>query len=190
MARLSTTRIILTSILLLMLGMAARPALAGDEVRYTKVNIHAQSKNAEIARASYANYTDPGAGHVVVPAGTKILITDKSRKSFTFTYDDGQKEVIFEYHEPRMQMSLDAYLDKITSATPVSFAGLSELDRKGIAEGKALPGMTRDGVMAALGYPATHRTPSLDAKTWIYWTNRFKTIGVEFDDKGKVKAIH
>jgi len=177
------------TLLLTLFACSVQPVFAADEVRYTKVNIHTQSKNAGTARASYANYTDPGAGHVIVPAGTKIVVTDKSRKSFTFTYEDGKNEVLFEFHQPRMGMSLDEYLDKITSAEPVSLSGLSELDRKGVAEGKAKIGMSRDGVMAALGYPATHKTPSLESKTWIYWTNRFRSIAVEFDDKGKVKAV-
>jgi len=185
----SARKSIFFTLLLTLFACSIQPVFAADEVRYTKVNIHTQSKNAGTARASYANYTDPGAGHVIVPAGTKIVVTDKSRKSFTFTYEDGKNEVLFEFHQPRMGMSLDEYLDKITSAEPVSLSGLSELDRKGVAEGKAKLGMSRDGVMTALGYPATHKTPSLEAKTWIYWTNRFRSIAVEFDDKGKVKTV-
>jgi len=187
-ANLSTKISIIFSLLALLTCLAVQSASA-DEIRYSRINIHTQKKDSNTAKASYANYTRPGAGHVIVPAGTKIAITDKARKSFTFTYDDGKQEVIFEYHEPRMGMSLDEYLDKITSAEPVSQSGLSELDRKGVAEGKALVGMSRDGVMTALGYPATHKTPSLQAKTWIYWTNRFGTVAVDFDDQGIVKAV-
>jgi outer membrane protein assembly factor BamE (lipoprotein component of BamABCDE complex) len=65
----------------------------------------------------------------------------------------------------------------------------SELDRKGIAEGKAYVGMTKPGVMTALGYPATHRTPSPDANTWVYWRNRFGTMTVQFDDRGIVTSV-
>ncbi|GAB4554747.1 MAG: hypothetical protein Tsb0017_07200 [Geothermobacteraceae bacterium] len=164
-------------------------AISAKEYRYLKVNIHAQAKTAKVARASYANYTNPGAGHIIIPVGTKVLIKDKSRKRIVFSYDDDKKEIIFEYHAPRMGMNVDQYLEKITSPNPVSLEGFSELDRKGIAEGKALAGMTREGVMAALGYPAAHRTPSLDAPTWIYWTNRFGTLAVDFDKNGKVQDV-
>lgn len=189
MTGLNAKTSIIFSLLILLLGMAAQPAAADDEIRYNKFNIHAQSKNANLAKASYANYTNPGAGHIIIPAGTKIVISDKSRKSFTFTYDEGQIKVIYDFHGPRMGMRLDEYLEKITSAEPVTLSGLSALDRKGVAEGKGLVGMSREGVMAALGYPAIHKTPSLDSKTWIYWTNRFGTIAVDFDDQGKVKAV-
>ena len=44
--------------------------------------------------------------------------------------------------------------------------------------------MTKNGVRIALGYPAAHRTPSLENNSWIYWHNRFGTKVIEFDRKG------
>lgn len=173
----------------LLLATVAQPVFAKDEARYTKYNSHTQSKDGKTYKASYANYTNPGQGHVIIPAGTEILIIDKSRKSFTFKFDNGTKKVIYEFHKKRMGMSLDEYLGKITSIEPVSFEGLSAQDKKGLAEGKAYKGMSRDGVLCALGYPATHRTPSLDSTSWIYWTNRFGTIAVDFDAQGLVSGM-
>lgn len=160
---------------------------------YTRYNIHVQEqarRNGDLVyRASYANYTDPGSGHIIIPAGSKIEITKTNRKEFNFRVPEKDIEVAFEYHEPRMGMSVGEYIKKITSEAPVSTADLSKTDRQGIAEGKALVGMSREGVMTALGYPAAHRTPSLDASTYVYWTNRFKTVGVDFDANGKVKNV-
>lgn len=86
-------------------------------------------------------------------------------------------------------MSVDEYIDLITSTEPTSLKGLSKLDKKGVAEGKAIKGMTRKGVMAALGYPATHRTPSPDSDTWVYWTNRYGTVAIEFGSGDTVVNI-
>ncbi len=166
-----------------------QPALAKDEVRYTKNNIHSQTRDGNTYKASYANYTAPGDGHLVIPAGSKIVLKKKNRKGFRFTFADGSKKGVFEYHAPRMQMSIDEYLDIITSAKPTSLSGLSKVDLKGVKSGKALVGMSRKGVMAALGYPAAHKTPSLESSTWIYWANRFRTVGVDFDANGKVKKV-
>jgi len=189
MTKFATRNAIFLGILYLLLGLFLQPVFADEEIRYTKYNIHTQSKDAKISKASYANYTNPGQGHEIVPAGSEILITDKSRKSFTFTYNNGSKKVIYEFHKKRMGMSLDEYLDKITSAEPTSHTGLSKEDKKGIAEGKAYKGMSREGVLVALGYPATHRTPSLDSTSWTYWTNRFGTIVVVFDTQGLVSEV-
>jgi hypothetical protein len=162
---------------------------AGDDVRYTKYNVHTQAKGSKLLNASYANYTRPGNGHYVIPAGTAITMLRKSGKEFKFRINGDGREVRFLFHEPRMEMSVEEYIEKITSAQPVSLKKLSALDRKGVAEGKALVGMTREGVMTALGYPATHKTPSPKSPTWTYWTNRFGTLVVDFDDRGKVRAV-
>lgn len=180
----------LTLLLLCLLVLVfTQSAVAQGEPRFTKYNIHTQSKDATTFKASYANYTSPGAGHVIIPIGTEIHITKQGRRGFVFTYDNGNKKVTFEYHKQRMGMSMDEYIELITSSKSVSYTGLSKQDKKGIADGKAYKGMTRKGVMAALGYPAVHKTPSLDAKTWVYWANRFKTIGVDFNDQGKVFQV-
>ncbi len=174
---------------LVLLGVFVVGASA-EEIRYTKVNIHAQLKDAKIAMASYANYTNPGGGHIVIPVGTEIRIIKKSKKRFDFTYNETGQVVRFEFHVPRMGMTVDEYLDKITSAAPYKPSGMSKLDMQGIKEGKALVGMTKAGVMAALGYPAAHKTPSPEANLWTYWTNRFVTMTVDFDANGKVKAVN
>ena len=169
--------------------MFSQSTLAQDGSRFTKYNIHTQGKDATTFKASYANYTDPGTGHVIIPLGTEIQVTKHGWRGFVFTYDSGSKKVTFEYHKKRMGMGMDEYIELITTPKTVSYSGLSKQDKKGIADGKAYKGMTRKGVMAALGYPAVHKTPSLDSKTWVYWTNRFRTIAVDFDDHGKVSRV-
>lgn len=171
--------------------LSSVPAWA--ESVFLKYNVHTQLKvgrnGEQNFNASYANYTNPGSGHVVIPAGSEIAILKTSRKEFSFSVTADGKVVDFEFHEPRMGMSVGQYIERITSPAPVSFDGFSEQDRAGIAAGKASPGMTKEGVMSALGYPAAHRTPSLESSTWVYWTNRFKTIAVEFDQQGIVKSL-
>ena len=49
--------------------------------------------------------------------------------------------------------------------------------------------MSKEGVILAIGYPPVHKTVSLEGKTWKYWTNRFNTFDVIFDDTGKVESI-
>jgi len=168
-------------------------SFAAAETLFTKYNIHVQEQMSRsgqpVYKASYANYTDPGEGHQIIPAGAKITVLKKNRKGFEFRHESDQKVVNFEFHEPRMKMSVDEYIALITSPEPVSFAKLSKVDNKGRTEGKALVGMSRNGVLAALGYPAVHRTPSLDSSTWVYWGNRFRTVAVHFNDKGVVESI-
>ena len=189
MFRSALTHVLSVLLLCFLSLMLTQSAVAQDDSRFTKYNIHTQGKDAVNFKASYANYTDPGEGHVIIPVGTKIQIVKQGRRGFVFTYDNGSKKVTFEYHKTRMGMGMDEYIELITSSKPISYAKLSKQDRKGIADGRAYKGMTRKGVMAALGYPAVHRTPSLDAKTWVYWANRFRTVAVDFNDQDTVSGV-
>jgi hypothetical protein len=162
---------------------------------YLKNNIHVQEQTTRrgepVYRASYANYTDPGAGHLIIPVNTPVTITtaDGIRgKGIAITTQDG-KVIHFEFNSRNMGMQPEEYFSFITSPSMTSITHLSSIDRKGITDGKAYAGMTKDGVRIALGYPAVHQTPSLDNYTWTYWKNRFTTTVVEFDNNGKVISI-
>ena len=166
-------------------------AIYADEPEvYTKYNIHAQDSGRDI-KASYAGFVDPGDGHIIIPAGSEIEFPDRRarRNGFYFKVMDTGQMVFFEYHSGRMEMSEEQYVELITSDEPVSIEGFSEIDQKGIEAGKALEGMSKDGVLTALGYPAKHRTPSLESSSWTYWRNRFVTSVVEFNAEGYVENV-
>lgn len=162
-------------------------AAAAGEAVFNKYNIHAQDLRGHI-KASYANYIDPGAGHLIIPAGTEMVIAKLSRKLIVLRLQDGRR-IEFEFHEQRMGMSANEYVQLITSPVPVSLDKFSSVDKEGISQGKCLEGMSKAGVMTALGYPAAHRTSSPEANTWVYWTNRFGTRQVTFNDQGKVIGV-
>ncbi|MCK5682113.1 hypothetical protein KAI46_15015 [bacterium] len=175
-----------------LLGGFFANVFAASETFYNKYNIHAQKDKKGLLKSSYANYTDPGAGHVIIPPNTKLTVRTWKRfmKNYGFYYDleDGRHGV-FEVHESRLGVSVDEYEELILSPKPVSLKGFSAVDLKGIKKGKAYKGMTKKGVMTALGYPAAHETPSLDDNQWKYWRNRFRTVVVEFNSKGKVVNV-
>ncbi len=162
-----------------------KPLLSGTV--HTKYNIHIQQKGDK-ALASYANWVGPFPGHDVIEPDTKV-VASRWRNGFRLDCVDKGLTVQFEFDPARMDMSVTEYLKLITSETPVSYDNLSKMDRKGIEKGEVYMGMSKKGVMAALGYPAAHRTPSPDRDTWTYWTNRFSTMSVHFDDSGKVNKI-
>lgn len=162
-----------------------KDAVEEDVAVYTRFNIHGQQKSGSIVNASFANWTGPFQGHVVIPMNTKVIVKSKMRGIGFVVVDSGQK-INFQYDERRMEMSSDDYIALITSPRKVSTASFSQKDLKGIAEGKALKGMSKNGVMAALGYPATHKTPSPKSNQWIYWNSRYGTREVVFNNAGIV----
>jgi hypothetical protein len=160
---------------------------AGGDKYYLKNNIHAQVGPRD-TKASYANWTDPGGGHVIIPVNTPVEI-GKYRKGLVIKNLTDERKIYFEFHSRNMGMGVDEYIQLITSSTSVSLDKLSNIDLKGIKEGKVYTGMTKQGVRVALGYPAAHRTSSLEDNVWIYWRNRFQTVAVEFNPSGKVTHI-
>lgn len=147
-------------------------------------NIHAQQGPRD-SKASYANWTNPGYGHFILPVNSAVEFGRYHRGLIVKNLADGRK-IFFEYSERNMGMSVSQYIELIASPQKVKLNRLSIIDQKGIKEGKAYSGMTKNGVRIALGYPAAHKTPSLESNTWIYWRNRFKSMAVQFDDNHKV----
>ncbi|MCY1559258.1 hypothetical protein D9M68_962780 [compost metagenome] len=58
-----------------------------------------------------------------------------------------------------------------------------------ILAGKVMPGMTREQVLMALGYPVASENPSLDAPVWRYWRDSWSEFQVNFDAQGLVKDV-
>jgi hypothetical protein len=184
--------IVFSLVLLLVVFSLPSTSLAAGEIVYLKYNVHAFQKGSGY-NSSYANWTNPGPGHVLFPVNTAVRVSSFSRwragRGFFLTTVDDGKKISYEFHKKRMGMSIDEYVKLITSPKKVSLERFSKKDREGIRLGKARVGMTKEGVMMALGYPACHKTPSLEDGVYVYWQSRFKTLAVEFDSKGKVIRI-
>jgi len=154
---------------------------------YSRYNIHYYVRRGSNI-ASYANYTDCP-GHGFLPYNTKFRV-GSWRNGFSLTAVDTGMRILFEYRSANMAgMLVREYVDTITSTAPVSYSDLNAQDQEGIKAGRAIMGMTKQGVMVALGYPAKHRTPSTDLNTWLYWKGRFNMLTVNFGQDGKVESI-
>jgi hypothetical protein len=190
---IKTILIVLTAIVM----ANGATTLAGAEMRYLKNNIHYQGRPDRggriVYRASYANYVDPGAGHEILPVNAKVDISVTSRafrgRGLLIVDPESGRQIHFEYNERNMRIPMVEYIDLISSPKKVSIGNLSAKDKKGIKDGKAYIGMTKDGIRMALGYPAAHRTPSLDSTDWVYWIDRFRTMLVQFSSSGIVIGI-
>jgi hypothetical protein len=178
-------------VLFILISGCGRPIKNVDpkQVLFLQNNIHTQEHtNTGEYRASYANWTDPGKGHVIIPVNTLVTV-DRFKSGFALILQSTQKSILFEVNEKNAGMSTEEYVRLIISPQAVELDRFSEIDRKGIQEGKAYVGMTKEGVRIALGYPARHKTPSLENNTWYFWTNRFRAFPVEFDENGMVKSV-
>jgi serine/threonine-protein kinase len=161
-------------------GDASLPALApGGPDRYTLVNLH-----PDRTRLFDVNYQESG----FIPLCTRVRIDQQDQKMVRFTVlDTGQQYEYLHHHAiPDFQANVDRVFGYSCMRRRAS--ALSSLDQQGIREGRVLPGMTKEGVVLAIGYPPEHKTPSLEADDWRYWTGRFSTMVVQFQD-GRVSQV-
>ncbi|HAD04635.1 MAG: hypothetical protein A2091_05945 [Desulfuromonadales bacterium GWD2_61_12] len=185
------------SVLLMVFACALlAPPVFAEGTLYLKYNVHVQDqvgRNGEhVYKASYSGWVDALPPVFLLPAGSEVTVGPLRRgfvPAFTIQGKDDGRLIAFEYQEKYMGISVDEYIAKITSPTPVSLAALSKIDREGVKAGKALVGMSKQGVVTALGLPPTHKTPSLDDNSWTYWKDKYRTLVVEFDGTGTVRNI-
>ena len=156
--------------------------LAGAAGVYTLVNLRPDEKRA---RLFATNYQQAG----FIPLCTEVKISKTSRKVITFT--DLATNIQYDYYYHRsagepFDKHLLKYFGKTCNKDKV--AKLSKVDQEGIKAGAAKVGMSKEGVILAIGYPPMHRTPSLQSDQWVYWRNRWATMQVVFVD-GKVSRV-
>lgn len=159
-----------------MMGCASTPKIT----YYLNYNFHYTIENGT-AKGSIANYTNV-VGHKILPYGTQVTIKSARKGFLLIDQKSGNQIHVLATSAYLLDLSLSDYIELILSRSPISYAGLSEIDMKGISEGKPYIGMTKQGVMIALGYPCPHRTTSPDSNVWIYWRNRLSNYNVNFEN--------
>ncbi len=150
---------------------------------YTQVNLHPDQNRGRL----YAlNFQRAG----LLPLCTEVEILGIKNKAMKFQVKSTGMEYSYITHrriEGGLAEVIPTYFGERCNTDKVK--SLSKLDRKGVKDGQVLKGMTKRGVEYAIGYPPKHRTPSPDLNTWVYWVNRYKTMSVTFNAKGKVESV-
>lgn len=163
----------------LLTGNGEQTLISADKV-YTQTNLHPDEQRN---RLYSINYQQDG----FIPRCTEVDLIDVSKKKLTFEADGESYQYLFHKASGSFEENIQKYFQ--TSCKKSKLSKLNTIDKKGLKTGKVFKGMTKAGVILAIGYPPVHKTPTTDAKRWKYWTNRFNTFDVIFDKSGKVKKI-
>lgn len=133
------------------------------------------------------NYAE--AGKRIVPVGTPAKVTGYGRYRAFVDLGDNTKQAIGNDYSRDLDMGAFAQRYVVADDPKKKLAGYSAAHREAIASARIMPGMTREQVLMAVGYPVSSENPNLDAKTWRFWLSSFAEFQVNFDDKGRVKDI-
>ena len=169
--------------LLAMTAGAMEPKeMVGQEV-YLLTNLHPDEENA---RLYSTNYQLPGRLKVC----TKVRITKLSKKKMKFELESGRE---YEYllHKKSTPEGFSENIKKYfgPECPQAEIDGMSDIDKEGIKKARGLVGMTKPGIIIAMGYPPAHVTHDLDYEEWMYWMNKWSRDAIEFDDNGIVTNV-
>ncbi|WP_158972344.1 outer membrane protein assembly factor BamE [Paraglaciecola sp. L3A3] len=161
------------------------PGFQEGATMVTLVNMHPDPKR----KILYAvNYQLAGG---MIPMCAEVKIEDIGSKEIEFNYNGMTYTYLWDKHtrnagESLMQ-NISNFIGPKCDKNKVS--SLSAKDQAGIQSGKPSVGMTKEGILFAMGRPPIHANPSLDGSTWMYWLNKFKKQAIDFDNNGKVKEV-
>ena len=124
-----------------------------------------------------------------IPAGSPIKIFDYGRWRLITEVDGKKIRIGLDYG--RRQETLAQFARKLTVDKDLRFrmAAFPAIVQDAIRAAKVLPGMTKEQVLMAVGFPARHETPSIDGADWKLWHTSRIPYTVHFDERGRVKEI-
>ena len=179
---LATTLLILSS--LAFTSNVFADVKAGDTVQ-TLVNLHPDANRMTVYTM---NYQIAG---VLIPVCSEITIKKVKKKKMVFEWKGMEYTMAWDKHTKRAGLSLMDVANTFfgESCDKAKIDRMSEVDRKGIRLGEPAVGMTREGILIAMGPPPKHANPDPDASSYMYWKNRFAKKAVDFNEKGKVIEV-
>jgi hypothetical protein len=132
------------------------------------------------------NYADPGTR--IIPAGTPTKATGYGR--FRVHVDiGGARQAIGNDYSRDIEMGAFAQRYIVKDDPKAKLATYPAKVREAITAARVSPGMTKEQVIMAVGYPVSSENPNLDSKMWRYWLSSFAEFQVIWDANGRVKEI-
>lgn len=162
-------------------GARTEYAVAQGGQVYTLVNLHAPARGD---RLSSVNYQGP----MLIPVCTPVNFYRITNRVAIFTVQTTGQQYQYAFHTRSLREPVDQHLARYFGTACPDLTQLSPEDQAGVRDGRVYQGMTKQGVLLAIGYPPQHRTPSLDGDVWRYWLARNGTFEVYYQN-GVVAGI-
>jgi outer membrane protein assembly factor BamE (lipoprotein component of BamABCDE complex) len=162
---------------------ATQLALVRGDTLYTLTNLHFDPRKPVL----YSTNFQLGS---LIPMCTKVVVNEQSGSKIVFTAVSTNVRYDYLWRDKSTPEGLGTNFTRYfgPACNSAVVKTMSDIDQTGIRQGQALVGMTKQGVIYAIGYPPTSQTGSTDLDQWRYWHSRFKTFLVFFDG-GKVTGM-
>lgn len=150
---------------------------------YTRVNIwYNELRRDEISSANYHSGK-------ILPVGTAVQVLAMKSGSIRIQSNKTGEHFVLQHDERDVGGSvLEYYYRMLHEVQPKIEGRFSKEECRAIWLGVVEPGMSKEAVLVAWGYPPAHQTMSLKNDAWVYWMDRTATKTVKFSG-GKVESI-
>lgn len=132
------------------------------------------------------NYASSGTR--VIPAGTPVTPTGYGRYRVHVSIEGAQQDIGNDYSRD-LDMGVFARRYVVPDNPAAAIAKMPRKLRQAIQSARVMPGMTREQVLMAVGYPVSSENPQLDARVWRFWLSSFAEFQVIFGADDRVKEI-
>ncbi len=116
----------------------------------------------------------------LVPVNTRVTLVAVEDKSLVLRLPSNQV-IRIKNIECFSHRDLPTVAREMLAPQPVPLGKSSRATADAIKNGLLKLGMTKDQVLMARGYPPGHKTPSIDADAWTYWSSRFVNATLVFN---------
>lgn len=171
-------RVLMRATLLFLLALTAiagcgrtRYQVATQGPVYSLTNLHADARG-RISSVNYSNGT-------LIPLCTPIQLGAINSRQARFTHAQTGQRFVYTMHRSA-RTPIDQQMARYFGTACPNVTAMSAEDQAGIQQGQVYQGMSKQGVIMAVGYPPEHRTPTLEQDTWRYWGARNRTYEVFF----------
>lgn len=147
------------------------PGVQPNQTYYTQFSLFQEKDNYRTT-----NYRKG----ILIPINTAVTLqsidSDKAELRLVATGQPLTIENVPKHTKDDMQTAFK----KIAAPSQVDLKGFNADEKTNIQAGRVQKGMSKKAVLAAIGYPPQHETPSLEGNAWTYWSNRFNKFIVNF----------
>lgn len=165
--------VLMTSVILAWLSLGLAVESADDSIYYTRVGFF-----YEKGIHKTTNYLRG----VWVPMNAEVEVLKQTGKYIRIRIVGTTKEIKILNLEEHSGEDINGIFERMLSREATDLSMFSPEQIGSIMAGGFEPGMTKEEIILAIGYPPKHRTPSLEKNAWRYWENRFDTVVLYFED--------
>jgi len=135
---------------------------------------------------SDANYAE--AGNTILPLGTPVRVIDLARYRVNVEINGKRQAIGNDYSR---DLSITAFAKRyiVKDDPQLKLAAMPDKIRTAVESARVTPGMSREQVLMAMGYPISSENPHLDARRWKYWLWSFSPFTVVFNAEGRVSKV-